>query len=114
MSRGYLDLSPEEFEKLCRRHIKNNKKIKALFNHSEYRREKIVHLLKAANEEYGRGFLDKEDEKYLEAKLRKLEINANDWCYKTKWVKEQLNKTKKPIAKQMSFKFSGHGNASSF
>ena len=99
--KSYLSISPIEFEKLCEKHHRNNKKLKALFNYSEYRREKTIYLLKAANEEFKKGFLDDEDERYLQRKLDKLEINANDWCYKTKWVKGKLAKSKKPVPKQL-------------
>lgn len=105
--KSYIHLSTQEFEKRCEAHNKNNKKLKALFNFSEYRKEKCLFLLKAANEEYKKGFLDEDDELYLEKKLSKFAINPNDWCYKTKWVKNKIKQRKKIIPKQLSFNFGG-------
>jgi len=103
---SYINLSPEKFTELCKKHTRNNKKLRALFNHAEFRKEKTLHLLKAANEQYKNGFLDEDDEVYLQSKLDKLAIDANSWCYRySKWMKEKLSQKEKTKVVQLNFPF---------
>lgn len=117
INKSYLNLAPEKFTELCKNHSRNNKKLRALFNHAEFKRNKTIHLLKNANEEYKRGFLDDDDERYLNAKLDKLEIDPNSWCYRySKWMKEKLDQTEKTKVVQLNFPFDeeNRGVATSF
>ena len=113
----YISISANKFTEICKNHSRNNKKLRALFNHSEFKKNKTLHLLKNANEEYKRGFLDDEDERYLNAKIDKLKIDPNTWCYKySKWIKEKLTQTEKTKVVQLNFPFDedNRGVATSF
>lgn len=52
---------------------------------------KKLNLIKAAIDE---GFLDEDDAWYLSRMLDKFKLNFLDWCHKTKWLDQEMERIK--------------------
>ena len=103
MAKSYISMKYDEFTEKFNRFFIHKKKVKALENYAtvqEFEGAKYIRLLKELLKD---GFLDSEEERFLEYQIKKAEIDAFTWSHKTKWLKREMQRleaarNKKPDA----------------
>lgn len=92
MAKSYLSLKYQEFKYKFSSYFIHKKKLKALENYSEvvdFEGSKYIRILKELLRD---GFLDQEEERFLDHQVRKAEIDAFSWCHRTKWLKTEMKR----------------------
>jgi len=92
MVKNYISMKLEQFKDKFDIFTKHRKKVKALENISSctnFKHQSYLGLIKECLHE---GFLEDQEEVFLDHMLHKYEVNYLDWCYKTKWLKKEMNK----------------------
>lgn len=90
MRKSYFHLGLAEFKEKFSNFFQHKKKVKALQHLNETKNFRHQNYLMLIKECLNDGFLENEEEQFLEFMLRKYEINYLEWCHKTKWLKEQI------------------------
>lgn len=90
-------------------HTQNWKKIRALVNFSKtVENFNEWNALEFIISYFAKGFLDPEQEAFLDYILRKYKLDYTKWCYKTLWVKNQIAARKPKQVDQLHFWFQGY------
>ncbi len=92
MAKSYISLKYEELKQKFNGFWIHRKKVKALENYasvSEFEGSKYIRMLK---ELLADGFLDQEEERFLEHQIKKAEIDVFSWCHRTRWLKEEMGR----------------------
>lgn len=90
MVKKYLSLKLDQFKQKFDSFWKHRQKLKALENVNSCTNFKHGNYLGLIKECLADGFLEDKEEAFLEHMLQKYEVNYLDWCYKTKWLKNQM------------------------
>lgn len=94
MRKSYFKLKFNEFKDKFSSFFVHRKKVQALENYREavdFPGAKYIPIL---NEILKDGFLDQEEESFLNYQIKKAEICAYTWAHKTKWVKSEIVRMK--------------------
>lgn len=92
MVKNYISMKLEQFKDKFDIFSKHRKKVKALENVSSCTAFKHQSYLGLIKECLAEGFLEEQEDAFLEHMLQKYEVNYLDWCYKTKWLKNEMSK----------------------
>ena len=90
MRKSYFNLKYNEFKSKFSSFFVHRKKVRALENYREatnFEGYKYIGILKELLKD---GFLDSEEEHFLDYQIKKAEICAYTWAHKTKWVKNEI------------------------
>jgi hypothetical protein len=91
----YLQSKYEQFKAQFNIYFQHTKKVKALENYAEvahYSGAKYIRILKELIKD---GFLEPEEETFLNYQLKKTEINYLFWSHKTKLLKKEMRRIAK-------------------
>lgn len=94
MAKKYFRQGFEFLRDQYRRFWVHKKKVRALENFAEanfFEGQKYIPILK---EILSDGFLDEEEEKFLDHQIQKVQIDALTWAHKTSWVKAEARRLK--------------------
>lgn len=94
MRKSYFKLKFNEFKDKFSSFFVHRKKVQALENYQEavdFPGAKYIPILREILKD---GFLDKEEESFLNYQIQKAEICAYTWAHKTKWVKTEILRMK--------------------
>jgi hypothetical protein len=100
MAKSYMSMKYEEFKDRFSKFWQHRKKVKALENYSQVNDFPGVKYIPMLKELLADGFLDDEEEKFLEYQIKKAEIDAYSWCYRTKWLKSEMARLSASKAKR--------------
>lgn len=90
MVKNYISMKLEQFKDKFDIFNKHKKKVKALENVSSCTNFKHQNYLGLIKECLHEGFLEDQEEVFLDHMLKKYEVNYLDWCYKTRWLKNEM------------------------
>jgi len=94
MRKSYFKLKFNEFKDKFSSFFVHRKKVQALENYKEavnFPGSKYIPILQEILKD---GFLDHEEENFLNYQIKKAEICAYTWAHKTKWVKNEIIRMK--------------------
>lgn len=102
MKKSYIHMQANEFKEKYSNYFQHKKKVRALENLNSVQEFEVKHSfsLTTIKSFLNDGFLEQEEEKFLDWLLSKYEIDYLEWAYRTKWLKDQMQRISRKNSKQ--------------
>lgn len=101
---SWLSMQFEKLKEKFLEDLQDRKKIQALEHLAEVRNYRQKNLVKLVAEEYRTGFLEPEEQQFLDYVLSKYKIDYLNWCHKTRALKMEMAKIKGKYYKTLAKK----------